>query len=88
MDALEWNSIIEPLESKVNALKKMPRSKKKIANQKYFSEIIQHLYFCKDAWRNHVSHSQVPYDMPQAKSVMDHTALVMALISKRMKTVT
>jgi hypothetical protein len=82
---LDWNSLIQPIENAVNAMAKLSRTIKKRDDQRYYSEIVQHLYFCKDAWRNHVSHSNEAYDMAQAESVMDHTSLVMKLVAARVK---
>ena len=84
IECLEWNGIIEPINKAVGELQKLPKSSKKFRDQHYYSEIVQHLYFCKDAWRNHVSHAREPYDMPQARSVLDHVSLIMALVSKRL----
>ena len=85
IQCLEWGSIIQPIEKAVSKLQQLSRSPKKLRDQQYYAEIVQHLYFCKDAWRNHVSHAREPYDMPQAKSVMDHVTLVMQLVSDRLK---
>lgn len=85
IECLEWNSIIQPIDKAVSKLQQLPRSSKKFKDQQYYAEIVQHLYFCKDAWRNHVSHSRERYDMPQARSVMDHVGLIMQLLSKRLK---
>jgi hypothetical protein len=82
---LQWNEIIQPIDNAVKGLQKVKRSPQKLRDQQYYSEIVVHLYFCKDAWRNHVSHSPDPYDMGQALSVMDHVSLVMSLVSKRVK---
>jgi hypothetical protein len=83
-ECLDWGSIIQPIDKAVRQLQQSARTKKRIEDQKYYSEIVSHLYFCKDAWRNHVSHGRDPYDMPQAKSVMDHVGLVLSLLAKRM----
>jgi hypothetical protein len=85
IDCLQWNEIIEPIDKAVRDLQKQHKSPQKLGDQKYYSEIVQHLYFCKDAWRNHVSHGRDPYDMPKAKSVMDHVTLIMESVSKRLK---
>jgi hypothetical protein len=85
IECLEWGSIIQPIEKAVSKLQQLSRSPKKLRDQQYYAEIVQHLYFCKDAWRNHVSHAREPYDMPQAKSVMDHVTLVMQLVADRLK---
>ena len=83
---LDWHSIIEPIEKAIREMgRNVTKTPKKNRDMKDFSEIAQHLNFCKDAWRNHVSHSIERYDMPQAKSVMDHVALIMKLVGKRLK---
>jgi hypothetical protein len=84
IETLEWGDIIPPIDKAVKMLQQQTRSKKRADDQKYYSEIVSHLYFCKDAWRNHVSHGRDPYDMPKAKSVMDHVGFVMSLLAQRM----
>jgi len=83
--ALDWNGIIQPLEKAIRAIQQSAqRSAEKMEDMKHYSEIVQHLYFCKDAWRNHISHGREPYDLPKAKSVLDHTSLIMNLLAERM----
>ena len=84
IECMEWNSIIEPIDKAVRKLQQLPRSSKKFKDQQYYSEIVQHLYFCKDAWRNHVSHSRERYEMRQADSVLEHVSLIMQLLSDRL----
>jgi hypothetical protein len=84
IETLDWGSIITPIEKVVRLMQQQTRSKKRAADQKYYSEVVSHLFFCKDAWRNHVSHGRDPYDMPKAKSVLDHAGLVMSLLADRM----
>jgi hypothetical protein len=78
---LDWGGIIQPIDKAVRLLGQLARTKKRIEDQKYYSEIVSHLYYCKDAWRNHVSHAREPYDMPQAQSVMEHVRWVMRLLA-------
>ncbi len=85
VECQDWNGIIQPIEKALKEMQQLARSPKKTADLKYYSEIAQHLTFCKDAWRNHVSHARDPYDMPQARSVMDHVGHVMRLLAERMK---
>jgi hypothetical protein len=85
IETLQWGDIIPPIDKAVKLLQQHMRSKKRAADQKYYSEVVSHLYFCKDAWRNHVSHGREPYDMPRAKSVLDHVGHVMNLLAQKMK---
>jgi hypothetical protein len=82
---LDWNSIIQPIEKAIRGIQQLPKTPKKMRDVKDYSEIAQHLNFCKDAWRNHVSHASEPYDMNQARSVLDHVTLIMELVGKRLK---
>jgi hypothetical protein len=84
IETLDWGSIIQPIDKAVKELAQQRRTKKRIQDQQYYSEIVSHLYYCKDAWRNHVSHSPEQYDMPQARSVFDHVGRVMGLLAERM----
>jgi hypothetical protein len=68
-----WNAIIEQIEKAVKALGQLPKSQQKIDDEKFFGAATSHLYFVKNAWRNHVAHGRDSYSDDEALRVLSHT---------------
>jgi hypothetical protein len=69
----QWHNVIEQIESKIEALKSLPKSQQKVEEQEFYSKSATHFMFFKDAWRNHVMHGRRSYDEREARRVLDHT---------------
>jgi len=70
---LNWQNIIEPIESKIRDLNEQKAGAYKTETLKAYSELAKQFRYFKDAWRNHVSHSRETYDKEQALSIQRHT---------------
>jgi hypothetical protein len=68
-----WQKVIEQIESKVRDLGQQPKSPSKVNEEKFYGAAASHLYFVKNAWRNHVSHTRDTYSDLEASAVMDRT---------------
>jgi hypothetical protein len=68
-----WQNIIIEIESKVRALGGQPKSGIKIEDEKFFGAAVSHLYFVKNAWRNHVVHTRDSYSDDEAAKIMGHS---------------
>jgi hypothetical protein len=68
-----WQNIIEQIESKVRNLGQQPKSQQKSDDEKFFGAATSHLYFVKNAWRNHVAHMRDSYSDDEAAKVMQHS---------------
>jgi hypothetical protein len=72
--ALEnWNAIIEQIEKAVRAIGQQPRSQQKSDDEQFFGGATSHLYFVKNAWRNHVSHRLESYSDDEALKILMRT---------------
>lgn len=68
-----WNAIIEQIEKAVKELGQQPKSQQKIDDEKFFGHATSHLYFVKNAWRNHVAHGRDSYSDDEAVKILDRT---------------
>jgi hypothetical protein len=80
----QWHNIIEQIESKIEALKALPKSQQKVEEQEFYSKSAAHFMFFKDAWRNHVMHGRRFYDDREAYRVLDHTEDFMRHLSTKL----
>jgi hypothetical protein len=69
-----WNSIIEQIEKAVKDIGKQPKSQNKIDDETFFGAATSHLYFVKNAWRNHVAHGRGSYSDDEAEKIINRTA--------------
>lgn len=68
-----WQKIIEQIEAAVVALGQQPKSQQKIDDEKFFGSATSHLYFVKNAWRNHVMHARDSYSDDESVKILSHT---------------
>lgn len=68
-----WQNIIEKIESAMrDREKQLPKGAQKSEEMQYYSEAAKEFRYFKDAWRNHVSHSRVDYEIHDATKIMEH----------------
>jgi hypothetical protein len=79
---LNWQNIIEPIESRIRELDKQKQGVFKAEQLKTYSEAAKQFRYFKDAWRNHVAHSRETYGPEQALSIMRHVREFMNDLAK------
>jgi hypothetical protein len=68
-----WQNVIQQIEAAVRTLGGQAKSPQKIEDEKFFGGATSHLYFVKNAWRNHVAHTRDSYSDDEAAKVMQHS---------------
>jgi hypothetical protein len=68
-----WQNIINEVEAAIRGLGALPKSQQKIEDEKFFGGAVAHLYFIKNAWRNHVAHTRDSYSDDEARKVLDRS---------------
>lgn len=68
-----WQVIIDQIEAAAKKLGAQPKSQKKIDDEKFFGSAASHLYFVKNAWRNHVAHTRDSHSDDDALKIMRDT---------------
>lgn len=85
IDLQEWGTIIDKIESTIDAMKSLPKGRRKSDDLKFYSEVAKEFRYLKDAWRNHVMHTRTFYDEHQAMSIMAHMQEFLNHLSDRLK---
>ena len=78
-----WQNIIEKIESAIRDKEKLPKGTYKSEELQYYSEAAKEFRYFKDAWRNHVSHSRVEYEIHDATKIMEHVRDFMQHLATR-----
>jgi hypothetical protein len=68
-----WQTIIEQIERAVRELGKQEKSQQKMDDETFFGAATSHLYFVKNAWRNHVAHARDSYSDDEAVKILSRT---------------
>jgi len=79
-----WQNVINDIEAKIRSLGNQPKSPQKIDDEKFFGNAISHLYFVKNAWRNHVAHTRESYSDDEALKVLRHSAEFIESLSAKL----
>jgi hypothetical protein len=69
-----WNVIIEGIERSVREYgKQLAKSQQKNDDETFYGAATSHLFFVKNAWRNHVAHGPDSYSDDEALKILSHT---------------
>jgi hypothetical protein len=68
-----WQNIISEIEAEIRKLGNLPKSVARIEDEKFFGAAVSHLYFIKNAWRNHVAHTRDSYSDAEAVKVLERS---------------
>lgn len=80
-----WQNIIEGVEKKIRDLGNQPKTQQKIDDETFFGAAVSHLYFVKNAWRNHVAHARGSYSDDEALKVLNSTSDFVESLCPRLK---
>jgi hypothetical protein len=65
-----WHNIIEQIESKIKAMKQLPKEQQDAVEIDFCSRAASHFFAVKEAWRNHVSHGRGKFDEEEALKIV------------------
>jgi hypothetical protein len=80
-----WNTIIEQIEKAVRNLGTQQKSQQKSDDEKFYGAATSHLYFVKNAWRNHVSHRLENYSDDDALKILLRTQEFVGSLCERLQ---
>jgi cell fate (sporulation/competence/biofilm development) regulator YlbF (YheA/YmcA/DUF963 family) len=80
-----WKNIIDKIDSAIKAQEQLPKSTQKSEDLQFYSEAAKEFRYFKDAWRNHVSHSRVDYEVHDATKIMEHVKDFMQHLATKLK---
>jgi hypothetical protein len=78
-----WKNIIDKIDSAIKAQEQLPKSTQKSEDLQFYSEAAKEFRYFKDAWRNHVSHSRMDYEIHDATKIMEHVRDFMRHLATR-----
>jgi hypothetical protein len=84
IDLAEWHNILDQADSKITAMKNLPKSTHKDEELRFYSEAAVQFRFFKDAWRVRVAHARAIFSESRAKEVLDHTRSFFGVIATRL----
>jgi HEPN domain-containing protein len=73
IELAEWANILDQAESKIVAMKALPRGTEKDEQLHFYSQAALQFRYFKDAWRVRVSHARENYEEAAAIRVFNHT---------------
>lgn len=80
-----WQTIIEQIEKAVRNLGTQQKSQQKSDDESFYGAATSHLYFVKNAWRNHVSHRLESYSDDDALRILLRTQEFVGSLCERLQ---
>jgi hypothetical protein len=65
-----WQNIINDIEKEIRKLGNAQKTQQRIDDETFFGGAVSHLYFVKNAWRNHVAHTRESYGDDEAHKIL------------------
>jgi hypothetical protein len=88
LELAEWHNLLDQIDSKIKALKNLPKGDAKESSLQFYSEAAAQFRYFKDAWRVRVAHARAVYEERQSREVIDHTISFFLTLSSRLKEAT
>lgn len=85
LELAEWQNILDQADSKIVAMKALPRGTHKDTELNFFSQAAVQFRYFKDAWRVRVAHARETYEEAQALRVFNHTLEFFETLAARLK---
>ena len=85
LELAEWQNILDQADSKVVAMKALPRGTHKDAELNFYSQAAVQFRYFKDGWRVRVAHARETYEESPALKVFNHTLEFFETLATRLK---
>jgi hypothetical protein len=85
LELAEWQNILDQCDSKILAMKVLPRGTHKDEELHFHSQAAVQFRYFKDAWRVRVAHARETYEEAPAIRVFTHTLEFFETLSERLK---
>ena len=84
MDQVDFHPLLEQCESKINAMKQLPKSQTKAADLEFYSTAASNFRYFKDGWRIRAVHGRANFDEEEARRLLTRTIEFFEVISARL----
>ena len=85
LELADWQNILDQADSKIVAMKALPRGTHKDEELNFYSQAAVQFRYFKDAWRVRVAHARETYEESPAANVFNHTLEFFDTLSTRLK---
>jgi hypothetical protein len=85
IELAEWQNILDQADSKIVAMKQLPRGTYKDEELNFYSQAAVQFRYFKDAWRVRVAHARDTYEELPATRVFNHTHEFFETLATRLK---
>jgi hypothetical protein len=85
LELAEWQNILDQADSKIVAMKALPRGTHKDEELNFYSQAAVQFRYFKDAWRVRVAHARGTYEESPALKVFNHTLEFFDTLAIRLK---
>jgi hypothetical protein len=85
LELAEWQNILDQADSKIIAMKNLPRGTHKDEELNFYSQSAVQFRYFKDAWRVRVAHARETYEESAALQVFTHTLEFFDTLAIRLK---
>lgn len=85
IDLEEWGGLIDAIEKKIGEIQLRRRTHKREADLQFYHGAAAQFRRFKNAWRNHVMHTNASYDKHDANRVMEHVREFMQHLATKLK---
>ena len=85
LELAEWQNILDQADSKIVAMKELPRGTHKDEELNFYSQAAVQFRYFKDAWRVRVAHARETYEEGPAIRVFNHTMEFFETLATRLK---
>ena len=78
-----WSNIINDIQGRVRGICENTHGSDWKLEEKFYSNVLSHLHFVKNAWRNYVMHGHDHYDLREGQQVFKATQTFMAQLAPK-----
>jgi hypothetical protein len=85
LDQIDLHPMLEQCDSKINAMKNLPKSADKAEELEFYSTAASNFRYFKDGWRVRAAHARATFTEPEAERILTRTAEFFDIIAERLK---
>jgi hypothetical protein len=85
IELAEWQNILDQADSKIVAMKALPRGTRKDEETNFYSQAAVQFRYFKDGWRVRVAHARETYEEAPALKVFNHTLEFFETLATRLR---
>lgn len=85
LDLVDMHSLLEQCDSKINAMKNLPKSQQKADDLEFYSMASSNFRYFKDGWRVRTAHPRAVFEEGEALSIFTRTVEFFEIVAQRLR---